>query len=137
MRNAVIGDDDRRCGGGMAARVAVRLLDSDVGGMGERINTRLPTRQINIHSLSKFNTSLRLSTTVNMKYATVLLAAAATVSAHSTWQELWVGSEDKAGTCVRTVKDNSPVTGLTSPDMFCGRGPAASSGVCEVAGMSP
>ncbi|CAN9359010.1 glycoside hydrolase [Alternaria alternata] len=68
-----------------------------------------------------------------MKYATVLLAAAATVSAHSTWQELWVGTEDKAGTCVRTVKDNSPVTSLTSPDMFCGRGPAASSGVCEVA----
>jgi cellulase len=72
-----------------------------------------------------------------MKYATVLLAAAATVSAHSTWQELWVGTEDKAGTCVRTVKDNSPVTSLTSPDMFCGRGPAASSGVCEVAGRLP
>ena len=72
-----------------------------------------------------------------MKYATVLLAAAATVSAHSTWQELWVGTEDKAGTCVRTVKDNSPVTSLTSPDMFCGRGPAASSGVCEVAGTLP
>jgi hypothetical protein len=76
-------------------------------------------------------------TTVNMKYATVLLVAAATVSAHSTWQELWVGSEDKAGTCVRTVKDNSPVTSLTSSDMFCGRGPAASSGVCEVAGTFP
>jgi cellulase len=72
-----------------------------------------------------------------MKYATVLLVAAATVSAHSTWQELWVGSEDKAGTCVRTVKDNSPVTSLTSSDMFCGRGPAASSGVCEVAGTFP
>jgi cellulase len=72
-----------------------------------------------------------------MKYATVLLATVATVSAHSTWQELWVGSEDKAGTCVRTVKDNSPVTGLTNPDMFCGRGPASTSGVCEVAGTSP
>ncbi|KAF1835254.1 endoglucanase B [Decorospora gaudefroyi] len=68
-----------------------------------------------------------------MKYATVLLAAAATASAHSTWQQLWVGSEDKAGTCVRTVRDNSPITSVTSPDMFCGRGPASTSGVCEVA----
>ena len=70
-----------------------------------------------------------------MKYATIFLAAAATVSAHSTWQELWVGSEDKAGTCVRTVKDNSPIASVTSADMFCGRGPATTSGVCEVAGM--
>jgi cellulase len=69
-----------------------------------------------------------------MKSAIVLLATVASVSAHSTWQELWVGSEDKAGSCVRTVKDNSPITSLTSPDMFCGRGPATSSGVCEVAG---
>jgi cellulase len=84
-----------------------------------------------------FNLFATLSSAAKMKVATVLLAAAATVSAHSTWQELWVGTEDKAGTCVRTVKDNSPVTGLTSPDMFCGRGPAASSGVCEVAGTLP
>ncbi|KAF2033433.1 glycoside hydrolase [Setomelanomma holmii] len=68
-----------------------------------------------------------------MKSALVLLAAAASVSAHSTWQELWVGSTDKGTTCARTVKDNSPITSLTSPDMFCGRGPASSSGVCEVA----
>jgi len=71
-----------------------------------------------------------------MKYATIFLAAAATVSAHSTWQELWVGSEDKAGTCVRTVKDNSPIASVTSADMFCGRGPATTSGVCEVAAGS-
>jgi cellulase len=70
-----------------------------------------------------------------MKSAIVLLATVASVSAHSTWQELWVGTADKAGTCVRTVKDNSPVASLTSSDMFCGRGPATSSGVCEVAGM--
>ncbi|KAF1944864.1 hypothetical protein EJ02DRAFT_501079 [Clathrospora elynae] len=72
-----------------------------------------------------------------MKYATVLLAAAASVSAHSTWQELWVGTEDKATSCTRTVKDNNPIASLTSPDMFCGRGPATSSGVCEVAAGSP
>jgi cellulase len=70
----------------------------------------------------------------NMKSALVLLAAVASVSAHSTWQELWVGSEDKASTCVRKVKDNSPVDSLSSADMFCGRGPASTDGVCEVAG---
>lgn len=69
-----------------------------------------------------------------MKSALVLLAAVASVSAHSTWQQLWVGTTDQAGKCVRTVKDNSPVESLTSADMFCGRGPAKSTGVCEVAG---
>ncbi|KAH7115868.1 glycoside hydrolase [Dendryphion nanum] len=68
-----------------------------------------------------------------MKAAFVLLAAVASVSAHSTWQQLWVGSTDKGTTCARTVKDNSPITSLTSGDMFCGRSPAASSGVCDVA----
>ncbi|KAJ4350979.1 hypothetical protein N0V95_004263 [Ascochyta clinopodiicola] len=72
-----------------------------------------------------------------MKSAIVLLAAAASVSAHSTWQELWVGTTDQAGKCVRTVKDNSPIESLTSPDMFCGRGPATTAGVCEVAAGSP
>ncbi|EMD59230.1 hypothetical protein GGP41_009111 [Bipolaris sorokiniana] len=68
-----------------------------------------------------------------MKYSTIFLAAATTASAHSTWQQLWVGSTDKATSCTRTVKDNSPINSLSSSDMFCGRGPAASSGVCEVA----
>ncbi|KAJ4369875.1 hypothetical protein N0V83_005639 [Neocucurbitaria cava] len=72
-----------------------------------------------------------------MKSALVLLAAVASVSAHSTWQELWVGTDDKATSCARTVKDNNPITSLTSPDMFCGRGPATQSGVCEVAAGSP
>ncbi|OAL01620.1 hypothetical protein IQ06DRAFT_346252 [Phaeosphaeriaceae sp. SRC1lsM3a] len=72
-----------------------------------------------------------------MKAAFVILAAVASVSAHSTWQEMWVGSEDKASTCVRKVKDNSPIESLSSADMFCGRGPASQSGVCEVAAGSP
>ncbi|CAO2648510.1 Nn.00g077770.m01.CDS01 [Neocucurbitaria sp. VM-36] len=71
-----------------------------------------------------------------MKSALIFLAAVASVSAHSTWQDLWVGSEDKDTSCARTVKDNNPITSLTSPDMFCGRGPTASSGVCEVAAGS-
>ncbi|KAF2279839.1 uncharacterized protein EI97DRAFT_371526 [Westerdykella ornata] len=67
-----------------------------------------------------------------MKSAFTLLAAVAAVSAHSTWQDMWVGSTDMGTTCARTVKDNSPISSLTSPDMFCGRGPAQSNGICEV-----
>jgi lytic cellulose monooxygenase (C1-hydroxylating) len=69
-----------------------------------------------------------------MKTAFVVLAAVASVSAHSTWQQLWVGSTDKADSCARTVKDNNPIDGVNSADMFCGRGPKSQSGVCEVAG---
>lgn len=69
-----------------------------------------------------------------MKIALVLLAAASTVSAHATWQEFWVGTEDQAGKCVRTVQDNSPIVSVTDPTMACGRGPKASTGVCTVAG---
>ncbi|KAH8716987.1 glycoside hydrolase [Phaeosphaeriaceae sp. PMI808] len=71
-----------------------------------------------------------------MKPTLVLLATVASVSCHSTWQQLWVGSTDKGTTCTRTVKDNSPIDSISSSDMFCGRGPASSSGVCEVAAGS-
>ncbi|KAF1999846.1 lytic polysaccharide monooxygenase [Amniculicola lignicola CBS 123094] len=68
-----------------------------------------------------------------MKSALILLAAAASVSAHSTWQDLWVGSTDKATECTRVVKDNNPIASVTSADMFCGRSPAAAASVCDVA----
>jgi len=70
-----------------------------------------------------------------MKTAFVVLAAATAVSAHSTWQDLWVGSTDKATSATRVVKDNNPIDSLSSGDMFCGRGPASSSVVAEVAGL--
>jgi len=73
-------------------------------------------------------------TSFKMKSAIVLLAAASAASAHSTWQDLWVGSADKVTADTRVVKDNNPITSLSSPDMFCGRGPATQSGVAEVAG---
>lgn len=69
-----------------------------------------------------------------MKTAAIILATAAAASAHSTWQQLWVGSTDKGTTCTRTVANNNPIASLTSSDMFCGIGPKASTGVCEVAG---
>ncbi|KAF2841888.1 lytic polysaccharide monooxygenase [Patellaria atrata CBS 101060] len=67
-----------------------------------------------------------------MKTAFVLLAAIGSAAAHSTWQDLWVGSEDKGTTCTRVVRDNSPITSVTNADMFCGRGPASSPNVCDV-----
>lgn len=70
-----------------------------------------------------------------MKVTLVLLAAAASASAHATWQESWVGTKDMAGTCVRTVQDNSPIASVTDAAMTCGRGPKASTGLCEVAGV--
>lgn len=71
-----------------------------------------------------------------MKFAIVLLATVASVSAHATWQQMWVGSTDQAGKCVRKVRDNEPIDSLTSADMFCGRGPAKTNGICEVAGKN-
>ncbi|KAH8783192.1 glycoside hydrolase [Diaporthe sp. PMI_573] len=67
-----------------------------------------------------------------MKAGLVLLAAVTSVTAHATWQQLWVGTEDKVSTCVRTVKDNSPIASVTDAAMACGRSPATSSGICEV-----
>lgn len=71
-----------------------------------------------------------------MKSAFAILAAVASVSAHSTWQQMWVGSTDMGTSCARTVRDNSPIDSLSSGDMFCGRGPASSNGLCEVNGTS-
>lgn len=109
------------------------------------MSIRLGSRTTHIvavgHSLTHFDDILHFFAPqryplANMKTAFALLAAATAVSAHSTWQQLWVGSTDMGTTCARTVKDNSPITSLSSSDMFCGRGPASSSGVCEVAGKS-
>lgn len=62
--------------------------------------------------------------------------AITSVAAHATFQELWVGSEDKVGTCVRLPASNSPVTSVTSNDIACNAGAAASPGYCSVAAGS-
>ncbi|KAF2757741.1 endoglucanase B [Pseudovirgaria hyperparasitica] len=67
-----------------------------------------------------------------MMWSTVFAFFVVSVSAHATWQQLWVGSTDMSGTCVRKVQDNSPVASVEDATMACGRGPATSSGVCEV-----
>lgn len=71
-----------------------------------------------------------------MQITLTLLAAVSTASAHATWQEFWVGSEDQAGSCVRTVQDNSPIVSVTDATMACGRGPKAATGSCTAAGTS-
>lgn len=61
------------------------------------------------------------------------LLLAASVSAHATFQEFWVGGVDQVGTCVRLPVSNSPVTSPTSNDIACNAGASASPGLCTVA----
>ncbi|KIM34569.1 glycoside hydrolase family 61 protein [Serendipita vermifera MAFF 305830] len=70
-----------------------------------------------------------------MKFASLAssLLLAASVSAHATFQEFWVGSTDEVGTCVRLPVSNSPVTSVTSNDIACNAGASASPGLCTVA----
>jgi hypothetical protein len=51
-----------------------------------------------------------------------LLPPVATVSAHAVFQDLWVNGKDKASTCIRMPKNNSPLTNVNSPDMRCNVG---------------
>lgn len=69
-----------------------------------------------------------------MKSFLAILATASVVSAHATWQDLWVGTEDKTDTCIRMPQSNSPVTDVTSNDIRCNASPSAASTTCSVAG---
>ncbi|KAH6715416.1 glycoside hydrolase family 61 protein [Leptodontidium sp. MPI-SDFR-AT-0119] len=65
--------------------------------------------------------------------AACLLASATSVVGHSMFQQLWVGSVDKAGTCARTVPSNSPVTSVSSTDIRCNVGGTKGvSGLCPI-----
>ncbi|RDB27904.1 putative endo-beta-1,4-glucanase D [Hypsizygus marmoreus] len=61
--------------------------------------------------------------------AACLLASA---SAHSTFQQLWINGVDAGSSCARKPASNSPVTSISSPDLACNAGAAASAGVCQV-----
>ncbi|CCA72220.1 related to family 61 endoglucanase [Serendipita indica DSM 11827] len=62
------------------------------------------------------------------------LASIPAINAHATFQELWVGSTDEAGSCIRLPFNNSPVTDVTSTDIACNTASAAASpGYCSVA----
>ncbi|KAI5886452.1 uncharacterized protein SCHCODRAFT_02641787 [Schizophyllum commune H4-8] len=62
-----------------------------------------------------------------------LVFLAAYVSAHATFQELWIGETDAGSSCARLPASNSPVTDVTSADIACNAGAASSSGVCAMA----
>jgi cellulase len=61
-----------------------------------------------------------------------LIALATSVSAHATWQELWVDGVDQVGTCVRLPTSNSPV-GTLDDTVRCGTGSVVTS-TCTVEG---
>ncbi|KAJ3570571.1 hypothetical protein NP233_g4318 [Leucocoprinus birnbaumii] len=66
-----------------------------------------------------------------LKLATVV-AAIASVSAHATFQELWINGVDAGKSCARWPASNSPVTSVTSNDLACNAGSASSPNVCSV-----
>ncbi|TFK35318.1 glycosyl hydrolase family 61-domain-containing protein, partial [Crucibulum laeve] len=59
------------------------------------------------------------------------VAFIASVSAHSTFQQLWIKGVDAGSSCVRLPASNSPVTSVSSADIACNIA-GSSQGVCSV-----
>ena len=50
-----------------------------------------------------------------MLFSTVFVSSlVASVTAHATFQELWINGVDQGSSCVRLPQSNSPVTSVTS-----------------------
>lgn len=71
-----------------------------------------------------------------MKYTVSAALAAAlavqNVSAHATWQDLWVDGVDYDTQCARVPTSNSPITDVTSADLACNAGTTAVTSNCPV-----
>jgi lytic cellulose monooxygenase (C1-hydroxylating) len=69
-----------------------------------------------------------------MLFKSFALAAAlvGSVSAHATFQDLWVDGKDQAGACVYLPTSNSPITSVTGTDIACNTHSAATA-KCSVA----
>jgi len=67
-----------------------------------------------------------------MKYLHYLLLSASVANAHSIFQQLWVGVEDKGASCARVPRSNSPVTGLGGADLRCNAGPGRANATCPI-----
>ncbi|PPR04279.1 hypothetical protein CVT24_013363 [Panaeolus cyanescens] len=63
--------------------------------------------------------------------ALALGSAVASASAHSTFQQLWIGSVDAGSSCIRLPFSNSPVTSVSGSDIACNAA-ASSNGVCQI-----
>ncbi|KAF9881778.1 endoglucanase b [Colletotrichum karsti] len=77
-----------------------------------------------------------------MKFLTLALALAGAANAHTMLSEIYINGESQGdATCIRTPKEGdtatSPVAGLTSPDMACGKdGATAAAYTCPASGSS-
>lgn len=87
---------------------------------------------------------------MRLSRALALGSAVVTASAHSTFQQLWIGSVDAGSSCVRLPFSNSPVTSVSgsvsllrfrffsisdnrAQDIACNAA-ASSNGVCQIKG---
>ncbi|TFY55149.1 hypothetical protein EVG20_g9428 [Dentipellis fragilis] len=71
--------------------------------------------------------------TRNMLFKAALFASVvASVSAHATFQEMWINGVDQGNYCVRLPASNSPVTSVTTPDLACNVNPSSSGNLCSV-----
>ncbi|KAA1474080.1 glycoside hydrolase family 61 protein H [Dentipellis sp. KUC8613] len=64
--------------------------------------------------------------------AALFASVVASVSAHATFQEMWVNGVDQGNYCVRLPASNSPVTSVTTPDLACNVNPSTSGNLCAV-----
>ncbi|KAG8769636.1 hypothetical protein FRC15_004470, partial [Serendipita sp. 397] len=64
--------------------------------------------------------------------AVVIASYIANVTAHATFQQMWVNGVDQGSYCVRLPVNNNPVTSVTSNDIACNAGAAASANLCSV-----
>ncbi|KZV93262.1 hypothetical protein EXIGLDRAFT_768270 [Exidia glandulosa HHB12029] len=69
-----------------------------------------------------------------MLFRAGVLAASfvASVSAHATFQQLWINNVDFGGSCVRTPQSNNPVASVTTNDIICNASPSAAANTCAV-----
>ncbi|KAF8324032.1 hypothetical protein DL93DRAFT_2070245 [Clavulina sp. PMI_390] len=67
-----------------------------------------------------------------LQWIVALAPLVATVTAHATFQEMWINGVDQGQCCVRLPASNSPVTDVTSSDLTCNVSPTATSGLCAV-----
>ena len=69
----------------------------------------------------------------SLSYLVLTAAAAANVTAHATFQQLWVDGVDFQSQCIRMPPSNTPVTNVGSADIRCNAGGTRGvSGKCPV-----
>jgi cellulase len=70
-----------------------------------------------------------------MKFTSSLLGSllvATSVTAHSTFQDLWAAQTDKGSTCIRMPLNNNPVTSVSGDGIACNTSPKISPGTCTL-----